>query len=67
MASNQVPKKREQLFAAAQELADGLKTQEARLGIKQNTEQEIRSALAAAMDRTAFNVLTSECEFDLQR
>jgi hypothetical protein len=61
MASNQVPQKREQLYAAAQDLADGLKAQEARLGIKQNTEQDVRSALAAALSaNTAFNVLSAE-------
>jgi hypothetical protein len=60
MASNKVPEKREQLFAAAQQLADGLKTQEAQLGIKQNTEEAIRSALAAALEaNTACNVLTA--------
>jgi hypothetical protein len=60
MASNQVPQNRDQLFAAAQALADGLKVQEARLGIKQNTEQVIRSALAAALNaNTAFKVLTA--------
>jgi hypothetical protein len=52
--------KREQLYAAAQNLADGLKAHEARLGIKQNTEQQIRLVLSAAMDaNTAFNVLTA--------
>jgi hypothetical protein len=60
MASNQVPNKREQLFVAAQQLVDGLKAQEARLGIKQNTEEVIRSALAAALNaNTAFKVLTA--------
>jgi hypothetical protein len=60
MATNQVPRKREQLYTAAQDLADGLKVQEARLGVKQNTEQEILSALGAALNaNTAFNVLTA--------
>jgi hypothetical protein len=60
MASNKLPRKREQLFTAAQGLADGLKAQEARLGIKQNTEQEIRTVLAAALSaNTAFNTLSA--------
>jgi hypothetical protein len=60
MASNQVPKNREQLFAAAQELAAALKAQEARLGIKQTTEEVVRSALTAALSaNTAVEVLTA--------
>jgi hypothetical protein len=60
MASNEIPKKREQLFAAAQDVADGLKAYETRLGIKQTTEEQIRMALAAAVSaNTKFNLLTA--------
>jgi hypothetical protein len=48
------------LYTAAEDLADGLKAQEARLGIKHTTEQEIRSALAAALSANeAFDVLSA--------
>jgi hypothetical protein len=60
MASNQVPKKREQLLAAAEQLADGLKLEEVRLGVMQNTEEKIRSALDAALSANkAFHVLAA--------
>jgi hypothetical protein len=60
MGSNQVPRKREQLYTAAEDLADGLKLQEARLGIKQNTEREVRAALEAAVNaNTKFNTLSA--------
>jgi hypothetical protein len=60
MASNQVPQKREQLFTAARNVAEGLKAQEARLGVKQNTQDTIRAALAAALNaNTAFNTLSA--------
>jgi hypothetical protein len=60
MASNQVPRKREQLYTAAEDLADGLKAQEARLSIKQNTEREVRAAFEAAVSaNTQFNALSA--------
>jgi hypothetical protein len=60
MASNQVPVNRDQLFASAQDLVDGLKAQEARLDIQQNTEKKMRSALEAALNANiSLNVLSA--------
>src|SRR5947207_1133077 len=49
MATNKVPKKLDHLITLAAGLADGCKAQEANVGLKQNTEANLRADLAAAI------------------
>lgn len=48
MASNEIPKNNDQLFTLAEDAADGLHTYEAAIGIKQNTEADVRADLTGA-------------------
>jgi hypothetical protein len=57
MASNPVPENRNRARALAEDMADGLKTLEQSVGIKQNTQVVIRAALAA--EQTAFTTKTA--------
>ena len=49
MASNQLPDSLQDLFTLAEDMADGLHTHEAAIGIKQNLETVFRADLAAAI------------------
>lgn len=48
MASNEIPTNNDQLFTLAEDAADGLHNHEAAVGVKQNTEADVRADLAAA-------------------
>ena len=52
MSSNSLPRRVDELFALAEHLADGLNFHETAIGIKQNTEDNVRADLAAARDAT---------------
>lgn len=55
MAGNPVPNDPDELLALAEDMADGLETLEAVVGVKQNTEAVMRAAIAAY--RSADNLL----------
>ena len=57
MASNPVPENRNRARALAEDIADGLKTLEQSVGIKQNTQVVMRAALT--LEQTAFNTKTA--------
>jgi len=67
MATNKLPKTRDELFALAEALADALHTDEVRLGVKQNTETSLRAELKAAIEaRNTYNLVVST-HADLKR
>jgi hypothetical protein len=49
MASNQLPDGIENTFTLAEDMADGLNAHEAAIGVKQNTEADLRASLAVAV------------------
>ena len=56
MATNRLPNKLDQLITLAADMADGLKAQEANVGLKQNTEATMRADLdAARRTRNTYN------------
>ena len=48
MAGNEMPTNNDQIFTLAEDTADGLHLHEATVGVKQNTEADVRADLAAA-------------------
>src|SRR5207244_4171482 len=56
MATNRLPNRLDQLITLAADMADGSKAQEAKVGLKQNTEATMRADLdAASRTRNTYN------------